>query len=344
MQENSTKKTQNSQENRKHKDSLFVDYFSKDRDWKQHFLSLYNALHGTNLQVETTRLERVNLEQVLYMDYYNDIAVLVNGQFIMMIEHQSTINPNMPLRLLEYVSRIYGNLVDSKSKFSDQLIPLAKPEFFVFYTGKEEIPPESYLYLSDAFKLNHDSNSETTLELVVKVCKIRGRERWPKAKNCDILNNFSESRLSPCETAKDVSSVVHHCSDLQEYTQILELIDEAKTTGKENPLTWAIQEAVKRNIMKDYLERKGGEALSILTAEYDFDTAIAVKQEEAYASGLNIGREEGISIGLERGLEQGAYQNKLETARSFLAYGDPPEKVAFCTGLPLETVQGLMES
>ena len=39
-------------ENRKHKDSLFVDYFSKDRDWKQHFLSLYNALHGTNLQVE----------------------------------------------------------------------------------------------------------------------------------------------------------------------------------------------------------------------------------------------------------------------------------------------------
>ena len=49
-------------ENRKHKDSLFVDYFSKDRDWKQHFLSLYNALHGTNLQVADTQLERVNLE------------------------------------------------------------------------------------------------------------------------------------------------------------------------------------------------------------------------------------------------------------------------------------------
>ena len=84
--------------------------------------------------------------------------------------------------------------------------------------------------------------------------------------------------------------------------------------------------------------------MSILTAEYDFDTAIAVKQEEAYAKGISLGREEGISIGLERGLEQGAYQNKLETARSFLAYGDPPEKVAFCTGLPLETVQGVMES
>ena len=125
--------------------------FRSDRDWKQHFLSLYNALHGTNLQVENTRLERVNLEQVLYMDYYNDIAVMVNDQFIMMIEHQSTINPNMPLRLLEYISRIYGNMVDSKAKFSNQQISLAKPEFIVFYTGNEDIPPESYLYLSDAF-------------------------------------------------------------------------------------------------------------------------------------------------------------------------------------------------
>ena len=153
---------QTTTENRKHKDSLFVDYFSKDRDWKQHFLSLYNALHGTNLQVETTKLERVNLEQVLYMDYYNDIAVMVNDQFILMIEHQSTINPNMPLRLLEYVTRIYGNRIDSKTKFSNQLIPLAKPEFFVFYTGKENIPPESYLYLSDAF-LNKKISDKTPL-------------------------------------------------------------------------------------------------------------------------------------------------------------------------------------
>ena len=47
--------------------------------------------------------------------------------------------------------------------------------------------------------------------------------------------------------------------------------------------------------------------------------------------------EEGISIGLE----QGAYQNKLETAKAFLAYGDSPEKVAICTNLPLDVVQNL---
>ena len=53
------------------------------------------------------------------------------------------------------------------------------------------------------------------------------------------------------------------------------------------------------------------------------------------------GYQEGISIGLERGLAQGAYQNKLETARSFLSMGLAPQTVAQGTGLPLETVEQL---
>ena len=308
----------NTNENRTHKDSLFVDYFSKDRDWKQHFLSLYNALHGTNLQVADTQLERVNLEQVLYKSYYNDIAVLVDGQFILMIEHQSTINPNMPLRLLEYVARIYGNIVDSKAKFSRHLVPLAKPEFYVFYTGDQELPPESYLYLSDAFP-NQGQNADLTLELKVKVCTLK--------------------RESP-------SPVVHSCHDLEQYVQFLELMEEAKAASHKHPLKWAIQEAVCRNILRDYLERKGGEVLSILMTEYDYATDMAVLKEESYEdglfAGLATGREEGISIGLERGLERGAYEKALETARAFLAMGLEPEQVAQGTGLSLEAVRQLV--
>ena len=301
-------------ENRKHKDSLFVDYFSKDRDWKQHFLSLYNALHGTNLQVETTSLERVNLEQVLYKSYYNDIAVLVNGQFILMIEHQSTINPNMPLRLLEYVARIYGNIVDSKAKFSRHLVPLARPEFIVFYTGNQELPPESYLYLSDAFP-NQTQNADLTLELKVKVCTIKSESPSP---------------------------VVHSCTDLEQYVQFLELVEDAKAAGHKHPLKWAIQEAVRRNILRDYLERKGGEVLSILMTEYDYATDMAVLKEEAYEDGLFVGlatgREEGREEGISIGLERGAYQTKLETARNLLSERLTPQMVARCTDLSLETV------
>ena len=291
-------------ENRTHKDSLFVDYFSKDRDWKQHFLSLYNALHGTNLQVADTTLERVNIDQVLYKSYYNDIAVLVNGQFILMIEHQSTINPNMPLRLLEYVARIYGNLVDSKAKFSRHLVPLARPEFYVFYTGDQKLPPESHLYLSDAFP-NQAPNSDLTLELKVKVCTIKSESPSP---------------------------VVHSCHDLEQYVQFLELVEEARAAGHENPLKWAIQEAVRRNILRDYLERKGGEVLSILMTEYNYATDMAVLKEEAYEDGLFAG------------LERGAYQTKLETARSMLRNGINISLVVDCTNLPLEIVQQLAKA
>ena len=145
---------------------------------------------------------------------------------------------------------------------------------------------------------------EITLELVVKVCKIKGEEP---------------------------SQIVQNCPDLEQYVQFLKLIDKAKSDGQAQPLTRAIREAVRHNILRDYLERKGGETLSILTAEYDYATDIAVKQEEAYA------------IGLERGLERGAYENKLETAQLMIGLGIPLEQVQLCTNLPLDVVQGLIQ-
>ena len=136
--------------------------------------------------------------------------------------------------------------------------------------------------------------------------------------------------------------------------QFLELVEEARAAGHENPLKWAIQEAVRRNILRDYLERKGGEVLSILMTEYNYATDMAVLKEEAYEDGLFVGlatgreegREEGISIGLERGreegisvgIERGAYETRLETARAMLAIGMTNEQVQVCTGLPLERV------
>ena len=140
--------------------------------------------------------------------------------------------------------------------------------------------------------------------------------------------------------------MVHSCHDLEQYVQFLELVEEARAAGHENPLKWAIQEAVRRNILRDYLERKGGEVLSILMTEYNYATDMAVLKEEAYEDGLFVGREEGISIGLERGreegisvgIERGAYETRLETARAMLAIGMTNEQVQVCTGLPLERV------
>ena len=84
---------------------------------KQNFISLYNALHNTNLDLATTTIQEVNIENVLYMALSNDIAMLVDNRLVVLVEHQSTINENMPLRLLEYVSRIYEQLIPSEDRY-----------------------------------------------------------------------------------------------------------------------------------------------------------------------------------------------------------------------------------
>ena len=133
--------------------------------------------------------------------------------------------------------------------------------------------------------------------------------------------------------------MVHSCTDLEQYAQFLKLVKEAKAADHKHTLKWAIQEAVRRNILRDYLERKGGEVLSILMTEYDYATDMAVLKEEAYEDGLFVGREEGISIGLERG----AYEKALETARSLLLDGFSAEMISKYTSLPIEAIRQLVD-
>ena len=135
---------------------------------------------------------------------------------------------------------------------------------------------------------------------------------------------------------------MHSCTDLEQYVQFLELVEEARAAGHKHPLKWAIQEAVRRNILRDYLERKGGEVLSILMTEYDYATDMAVLKEESYEDGLFVGlatgREEGREEGISIGLERGAYEKALETARSMISLGMTKEQIQVCTNLPLETI------
>ena len=81
--------------NRKYKDSVFVDLFSEDEKAKENFLSLYNALHGTNLPLSCP-VENIRLDNTLYMNIINDVSCLVDDKIIVLAEHQSTINENMP--------------------------------------------------------------------------------------------------------------------------------------------------------------------------------------------------------------------------------------------------------
>ena len=302
--------------NRNYKDSVFVDLFAHDVTAKENFISLYNALHGTNLDAKTTDVQPVMLEQVLYMKYYNDIAMLIDGKIVILIEHQSTINQNMPFRFLEYIARIYEKITTKDEKFGRKLVKLPVPEFYVFYNGKDDYPVESVMKLSDAFmqldsKLkNQLENTSYPLEISVKVININVDKENPILKRCEALKQYSE------------------------------FIEQVRSNIENNvpePLTTAIKEAIKKGFLSDYLNRKSTEVQNMLLAEYDYDTDIAVQRKEAFDDGIAIGEERGISIGLS----QGAQQAKLETARKFLAMGLSIEQVADGTGLSVEEIEKL---
>jgi len=81
--------------NRRYKDSVFVDLFGEDKTAKENFLSLYNALHDTHLDC-STRITPLRLDHVMYMSFCNDVSCLIDNKIIVLAEHQSTVNSNMP--------------------------------------------------------------------------------------------------------------------------------------------------------------------------------------------------------------------------------------------------------
>ena len=83
--------------NRRYKDSVFVDLFGEDKDAKKNFLSLYNALHGTHLD-SSAELKPLRLDNVMYMSFCNDVSCLIDNKIIVLAEHQSTVNANMPVQ------------------------------------------------------------------------------------------------------------------------------------------------------------------------------------------------------------------------------------------------------
>ena len=140
--------------NRKYKDSVFTDLFGSDRDGKKNFLDLYNALAGTNYKLEEVNLERKIIEQALYKTFNNDVSWEINGKLIVLVEHQSTVNENMPFRCLEYVTRIYEGIIQPKMRYAEKMFKIPNPDFYVVYVGKKNLPKEQELRLSDAFYEN----------------------------------------------------------------------------------------------------------------------------------------------------------------------------------------------
>jgi len=225
--------------------------------------AIYCALDGVSLPPDAP-VSINTLEDVLFMGFINDISFQIDGKLVVLIEHQSTINPNMALRLLMYVGRVYEKIVEGMNLYSKKPLKIPRPEFFVLYNGADPFPDETVYRLSDAFEelksLGLAEKGLPALELVVRAININ-----------EGINKAIAAR----------------CKKLEEYSVF---IAKARTLEKEfGSREEAVKEAVKYcekyDILKEFLKLHAGEVLSMLYTEWNWDDALAVAREEAREDG-----------------------------------------------------------
>lgn len=248
--------------NRKYKDRLFRMLFSE----KEQLLELYNALNGSHYK-NVDDLEITTLDDVLYMKMKNDVSILLDD-YLSLYEHQSTLNANLPFRGFLYFAELFRQIVKDKNIYGSKLIRLPTPIYIVFYNGDRKMGEEKSLRLSDSFT---HGNEQSKMELEVRILNI----------------NYGHNQ-----------KLMEQCKMLREYSI---LIDKVKRYNKEmeleNAIDRAIQECIKENVLKDFLQRRRNEVVCSILTEYDEEKVMAQIGQEHYEDGI----EQGIEIGKEQG-------------------------------------------
>lgn len=152
--------------NARYRDSVFRSFFNNPT----RLLSLCNAILGTHY-TNPNDLNINTLDGIFFDKQKNDISCSIDHHFLVLVEHQTSVNENMPFRCLSYVA---------------ELLNIPPPKFFVLYDGDKHEPLQRIMRLSDAFDGNSDS-----LELIVTSFNINHDLPQPLLKHCHYLSDYS---------------------------------------------------------------------------------------------------------------------------------------------------------
>ena len=281
--------------NQKFKDRLFRLVFNNKRD----LLDLYNALNNTNYE-NLNDLEVNTLEDAVYLSMKNDISFLIGGT-LNLYEHQSTYNPNMPLRGLLYLARLYDGYVETENinLYSSTLKKLPIPQYFVFYNGTQEQPDETVLQLTDAFE--PVSSRQPCLQCTAVMLNI----------------NYGHNL-----------ALMEKCQRLKEYSIFIDTVRSCskETNDLRSAVTKAVDFCIEKGILRDVLVKNKAEVISMVLTSFN---------QKAYEKDLY---EEGVEDGLAKGLEKGRLTMAQEISLRLFNSGNSPEQISELTGIPVEKV------
>ena len=285
--------------NRNYKDTVFRMLFSD----RKNLLSLYNAVNQTDYK-NPEELEIVTLENAIYMGMKNDLAFIMDTN-LYLYEHQSTYNPNMPLRDLFYICSEYQKLVDKKSLFSSTLQKIPAPNFIEFYNGSTVIADCTELRLSSAFE---HLSGEPKLELVVTVLNVNEGHNADLMQHCSMLKEYSQY----------VARVRHYASDMP--------LNEA--------VKHAVDECIREGILAEFLTRNRNEVISMSIFEYDKE----LEEKKLRKAEFEAGRE----AGHEAGFAEGENHAALEIASRMLQSNKfSLDEIANFSGLSIDEIKKL---
>lgn len=252
-----------------YKDRLFKFIFGNPEN-KQWTLSLYNAINGTSY-TNPEDIQFNTIGDAVYMRMKNDISFIVAFEMDLW-EHQSSFNPNMPMRFFIYAGRLYEKYIAASDyyQYSSSLQPVPRPVCLCFYNGTKEQPESQVLRLSDAYE------GEGDIEVKVTMLNI----------------NYGKNK-----------QLMDACEPLKEYAWLVDAVrrHQSEKMDLDAAVDAALDEMPDAFVIKPFILENKAEVKSMFLTEYNEEKVMEKERQEGRQEGAMEEREKVASTMLKEG-------------------------------------------
>jgi hypothetical protein len=282
------------------KDNFFKEVFSSEESLR----GLVELFSGVSPQ----ELRQAGVKPVLFGIRENDLSFLCDEKLFYFFEIQSSENPNIPYRVLQYTTEgLERNLTkqDADRLYQNVRVRLPEPKLYVIYTGvKEHVSgdTERMEYVSDSYKTDPGDGSlrrNTDLEVAVHAYELRMSYQ-------EMFDYLSDNRIPDRLAVYGNTDILNYAL----FANSLSYLHDAK-----NNVALSLPDKIRtvedlivlfenRGIFVELLERE--EVYRMILTQYTYEDDIRADAfQKGNEHGIKLGMEKGIEKGIEKGMEQG---------------------------------------
>ena len=190
--------------------------------------------------------------------------------------HQATYNPNMPVRELMYLGKLYDKYIRQRKLniYGSKLVQLPVPKIVIFYNGKDDKTEDTILKLSDAFP-NELQGVTSDVEVTTRMLNIN--------------KDYNKNLMAACKPLSEYAWFIDKIRSLSDDHEIEEAVD------------IAIEKMPDDYLLKLFLIGNKAEVKDMCITEYDEVETMNQFREEGRKEGRKEGREEVIIDMLKKG-------------------------------------------